>query len=173
MKKLLTMVVVELMLTGTALAQAKIPDIHIEMSYRQREDGKLSEGVHVFELWCADGRCDLTVTTINQCFWGLFTPKVERSSNMIIAGQREGTLKVTYSGQGILQLEEDIVEGKISYFLRFREAKTEIEKLQTLNNLFPKGDIKVKKTKERKFYNGKNRKQDKEFFRVVCVKINS
>jgi hypothetical protein len=136
MKKLLMIIGLGLMLTGTAFAQAKIPDIHIEMSFRQMEDGKLSAGVHLFELWCDNGRCDLTVTSLNQCFLGGFVPKVARASNMLLAGLGKGTLKVKYSGKGMLQLDEDIVGGKISYFLSFREAKTESEERQTHNKLF-------------------------------------
>ena len=145
MKKVLMIIGLGLMLTATAFAQVKIPDIHIEMSFRQMEDGKLSEAVHLFELWCDNGRCDLTVISINQCFLGGFVPKVERSSNMILAGLGKGTLKVKYSRDGMLQLEEDIVGGKISYLLRFREAKTESEERQTHNKLFANDDKGSKK----------------------------
>jgi hypothetical protein len=145
MKKALMIVGLGLIWTGTAWAQAKIPDIHIEMSFRQMEDGKLSEGVHLFELWCDNGRCDLTVTSINQCFLGGFVPKVQRSSNMILAGLGKGTLKVKYSGKGLLQLDEDIVGSKISYALSFREAKTESEEHQTHNKLFTNDEKGSKK----------------------------
>jgi hypothetical protein len=64
---------------------------------------------------------------------------------MKLAGQREGTLQVKYSGNGMLQLEEVIDGGKISYFLRFREAKTEAEKFQAHNRLFPRNDEGSKK----------------------------
>ena len=45
----------------------------------------------------------------------------------------------------MLQLQEDIVGGKISYFLRFREAKTKAEKDQTHNSLFTHNDEGLKK----------------------------
>jgi hypothetical protein len=135
MKKL-RMLVIGLLWTGTAFAQAQIPDLHIEMSFRQMQAGQLSAEVHLFELWCENGRCDLTVTSLNQCVLGGFVPKVARASNMILAGLGKGTLKVKYAGKGMLQLDEDIVGGKISYVLRFREAKTASEELQTHNKLF-------------------------------------
>jgi hypothetical protein len=79
MKKGPMLVVVGLLWTGTALAQAPIPDLHIELSFRQRQEGELSAGVHLFELWCENGRCDLTVTSLNQCVLGGFVPKVARA----------------------------------------------------------------------------------------------
>jgi hypothetical protein len=131
--------------TGSAFAQAKIPDLHIELSYRQLEEGKLSEGIHLFDLWCDNGRCDLTILTLNQCLGDRFFPKVEKSSNMKLAGIRQGNLQVNYSGNGILQLQEDIPDGKISYFLRFREARTENEKHQSHNSLFTRDDELLKR----------------------------
>jgi hypothetical protein len=145
MNKGLIIVVLGLLWTGTAWAQAKIPDLHIEMSFRQREDGQLSEGVHLFDLWCDNGRCDLTVMSLNQCFLGGFVPKVARSSNMLLAGLGKGSLKVKYARDGLLQLDEDIVGGKISYVLSFREAKTEAEERQTHNKLFTNDAIGPKK----------------------------
>jgi hypothetical protein len=120
-------------------AQATLPNLHIELSYRQLEGGKLSKGLHVFNLWCDNGRCDLTVLSLNHCLGGRFAPKVELASNMTLAGQREGTLQVHYSGDGLLQLEKAIDQGKRSYFLRFRTAQTGEEQQQTHNRLFPRG----------------------------------
>ena len=47
---LMTVMVSLLCMACAALAQAKIPNLHIELSYRQFEDGKLSEGIHLFDL---------------------------------------------------------------------------------------------------------------------------
>jgi hypothetical protein len=133
------------LVTGTALAQAPIPDINIALAFRQREEEKLSASVHLFELWCETGRCDLTVTTLNQCVGGIFVPKVERTSNMKLAGQREAKLHVHYTSNGLLQLHEDIGGGQISYVLKFREAKTPGEQFQSHSSLFPQDDPAVHK----------------------------
>jgi hypothetical protein len=137
MKHALLTAVFGLLLAGTACAQASIPDLHIEMAYQQLEDGKRSPGVHILDLWCDDGRCDLLVTSLNQCLWGSFYPKVERSSNRVLAGHGSGSLQVTYAGNGLLRLEEDIDSGgKITWVFRFREARTEDEENFSRNSLF-------------------------------------
>lgn len=77
------------------------------------------------------------MTSLNQCLWGSFYPKVERSSNRVLAGHGPGSLQVTYAGNGLLRLEEDIdIGGKITWVFRFREARTEDEKNFSRNSLF-------------------------------------
>jgi hypothetical protein len=131
------------LLTGTPFAQTKIPNLHIELSFRQLEEGVLSQGIHLLNLWCSDGRCDLTILTLNQCLADRFYPKVELDSNMMLAGRNEGTLQVKSLGEGLLHIEQNLLgEGKITYFLRFKEAQTEAEKSQTHNSLFTRSDLK-------------------------------
>jgi hypothetical protein len=134
---LMTVMVSLLCMACAALAQAKIPNLHIELSYRQFEDGKLSEGIHLFDLWCDNERCDLTVLSVNQCLAGSFFPQVELWSTGDLAAQGPGTLQVQYRRGGVLHLQVRIAGGTLSYLLRFREAKTEDEENQSQNRLFP------------------------------------
>ena len=129
--------------TGTPCAQTTIPDLHIELSFRQSEEGHLSQGIHLLHLWCSDGRCDLTILTLNECVAERFSPTVEWDSNMILAGKHEGTLQVKSRGEGLLHLEQNLLgEGKITYDLRFREAQTDAEKSQTRNSLLTRQGLK-------------------------------
>jgi hypothetical protein len=139
MKKLiLGMMIMAGLMVGTAHAQNKIPNVHFELSFRMLEEGKLSENFHLFELWCSDGRCDLTLLTLNQCIGDRSFPKVETSSTGILAGQgKEPTLRVKHTVNNVLELEQDIdFDGKMSFYIQYKIAQTETEKHQTHNRLF-------------------------------------
>jgi hypothetical protein len=88
-----------------SIAQAQIPpNGTLEVGYRQLQDGKLSDSVHVLHLFCSDGRCSLTTLSVNQCYPTAqgegFYPKVERTST------DEGNLSVSETTLGSLIAEE-------------------------------------------------------------------
>src|SRR5438093_9638722 len=141
MKKLLLGVICVVgLMVGIVQAEVNIPDIHLALSFRQLEDGKLSEGVHLFELWCEDGRCDLTLLTLNQCLEGRFFPQVERFSTGILAGNgKRATLSVKHSHDNIFTIESDsgmVDDTKMTFVIKYRQAKTDAEKYQTFNRRF-------------------------------------
>lgn len=94
-----------LLFTGKSLAASEqIPNGGLEVAYRQLENGKLSESVHNLILACADGECELTTLTLNQCgdfYEGKsFYPKIETSST------RAGNLIIRTIGIGAIEIEE-------------------------------------------------------------------
>src|SRR5262245_12255634 len=98
-------------LTGDGLAQqtptgGTPPNGKLEVSYRQLQDGKLSDSVHLLTLWCSDGRCSLTTVTVNQCTQTdqgkAFYPKAERTAT------HEGGLSVVETAPGTLLAEENL-----------------------------------------------------------------
>ncbi len=99
------------LMAGTALAQqvsprGTPPNGKLEVAYRQLQDGKLSDSVHLLSLWCTDGQCSLTTVTVNQCMdtgdGAGFYPKVERTET------REGALSVVETSAGSLVAEESL-----------------------------------------------------------------
>lgn len=94
MKHLLSLPVAILLASGASSAQQapQIPDLEIELAVRQKVDGKLDDGVHVLQLKCERGECLLVSVTLNQCFWGMFYPKIETAST------RSGALNVSMAG---------------------------------------------------------------------------
>ncbi len=80
---------------------SKIPDASLEITVRQRDQGKIEKGLHILRLDCFKQRCSLTTVTLNQCVKNDFVPKIERTST------DEGTLRVKNVGS-TLQVEEDL-----------------------------------------------------------------
>jgi len=63
---LLALIGVSLSLTGSATAQG-LPNGTLEVAYRQRQDGKLSDSLHLVTLGCFNDHCTLRTVTLNQC----------------------------------------------------------------------------------------------------------
>jgi hypothetical protein len=87
-----------LLLSSELLAAGlRAPNASLEVTVRQKEEGKLDKGLHLFHLLCWDGECSLTALSLNQCGPAgsgkpAFYPKIERTST------REGNLKVSHLG---------------------------------------------------------------------------
>lgn len=101
MKRLFTIPLAILLASVASSAQQAppIPDLQIEVAVRQKVDGKLEDGVHVLQLTCERGECLLVSVTLNQCFLGMFYPKIET------AGTRSGTLSVSMAG-GVIDVRQ-------------------------------------------------------------------
>jgi hypothetical protein len=85
-------------LLGTTEA-AQIPNVALEVTVRQKEEGKVQRGLHLLHLSCWDGACQFITLTLNQCFHESFYPKIETASTA------DGTLSVTES-DGVLHLRQ-------------------------------------------------------------------
>jgi hypothetical protein len=99
-----TMAAATVQQTTVLMAQQRIPDVVLEVTVQQREDGKLDRGLHVLKLVCFDSRCSLTTVSLNQCHQSgegkpAFAPVVERSSTS------EGNLSVTREGRTLVVRE--------------------------------------------------------------------
>ena len=92
-----------------------LPDLHLEVTARQRSDGKLQKGLHYFTLACMRQECTLTTLTLNQCGNdGAFFPKIEKQSTA------EGILDVQRDGDVIVAKMEFVdAGGKGTTTLRF------------------------------------------------------
>lgn len=101
MKRLFTIPLAILLASVASSAQQAppIPDLEIEIAVRQKVDGKLEDGVHVLQLTCERGECFLVSVTLNQCFLGMFYPKIET------AGTRSGMLSVSVTG-GVINVRQ-------------------------------------------------------------------
>jgi hypothetical protein len=61
-----------------AQAQSEgIPDGELAITYRQLQDGQLSQAVFQNYLRCSEGECSLLSLTLNQCIAGKFYPKIQ------------------------------------------------------------------------------------------------
>ena len=58
-----------------------IPNVNFEVTFRQKEEGKFSQGLHVLNLFCYDQKCTLIYLSLNQCMKFMssnsFYPKME------------------------------------------------------------------------------------------------
>ena len=111
-------VIVILLCCATTNAQPSIPDLHLEVTVQQREEGKLDNGLHLLELSCWDRQCSLTSLSLNQCGETgegkpAFFPKVERSSTS------EGNLSVRAAGNTLVVKETGSDIGR-DYVKNFR-----------------------------------------------------
>lgn len=84
--------------------QQRVPDAVLEVTVRQKEQGKVERGLHVLELKCFEGRCALTSISLNQCAESgegkaAFYPKVQRSSTA------DGNLVVSNEGRTLIVRE--------------------------------------------------------------------
>ena len=64
----LVAMVISAMWPMTGVAGERIPDLRLELAYRQKTDGKLSDSVHVVYLTCWNDVCSMKTLTMNQCF---------------------------------------------------------------------------------------------------------
>ena len=102
----------------TGRRDRQLHNIHLEVTVQQREDGTLSSGFHLLNLFCWNGQCSLTTLSLNQCgptgdgSEG-FYPKIERATT------QDGDLRVTALGTSTLLAEETTVdiggESKVTY----------------------------------------------------------
>lgn len=108
----------------------------INVAYRQREQGKLSSGIHVLHLFCFEHvlgkhRCILTTVTINQCMdvgdGPGFYPKAERSDTL------EDELKVVAWDSDFIALEEKHDQATFNY--RFGFTSREGQRGPEINQL--------------------------------------
>jgi hypothetical protein len=81
--------------------QQNVPDAALQVTVRQREQGRLERGFHVLELKCLDGHCSLTSISLNQCAESGegkpgFYPKVQHSSTS------DGNLVVRNEGRTLI-----------------------------------------------------------------------
>ena len=81
-----------------------VPNGIIDVTVRQKEDGKIGKSYHLLNLFCWEGDCSLTWVSLNQCLGGAGYPKVERTST------REGNLHVTEAG-GMLRIKQTMETG--------------------------------------------------------------
>ena len=109
----------------TAQARVAIPDVSLEVTVRQKEDGEINKGgLHVFKIFCWKGSCSLTVLSLNQC--GVvgsggqgFYPKIETSST------QEGSLEVIglqdRNGNHTLRVSQSTSEVQIRLIFGYEE----------------------------------------------------
>lgn len=95
------MVCTALLVANRSFSQEAVPNALLEVAVRQKEDGKISQGIHRLELSCFGGQCALTTVTLNQCTdigggTPAFYPKVERSFTS------EGSLTVRNQGRTLI-----------------------------------------------------------------------
>ena len=87
-------------------ADSQIPNANLRITVRQKTDGNVERGFHIFELSCMAGDCLLTSITLNTCGESdtgkkAFYPGVQlfsiRDGNLIVANSGN-TLHVKYTG---------------------------------------------------------------------------
>jgi hypothetical protein len=81
-----------------ALSADNIPDANLRVAVQQRDEGKLSKGLHLLELSCTGGQCSLSTVSLNQCMElspgkKAFYPKAQYSATWM------GNLKVRNTGK--------------------------------------------------------------------------
>jgi hypothetical protein len=89
---------------ASAWSDSTIPNVNLQVTVQQKQEGKLAKGFHVLELTCWQGDCSLSTVSLNQCFKsGLdkkaFFPKVQYSSTSL------GNLKVNNEGKSLFVQE--------------------------------------------------------------------
>jgi hypothetical protein len=104
MRRLLIVASLAVVWPSVLAGQQRVPDVALEVTVRQREQGKVERGLHVLELKCFDGRCALTSISLNQCAESgegkpAFYPKVQRSSTS------DGNLVVSNEGRTLIVRE--------------------------------------------------------------------
>jgi hypothetical protein len=107
---------------GELLAAEPVPNAMLDVTVRQKEEGKLGKGLHLFQVRCWDGECSLSALSLNQCGRAgsgkpVFAPAIERTST------REGNLRVSNSGN-VLELQQELsdVGGRSTATLRIGYA---------------------------------------------------
>jgi len=102
--KTVIMAVLALLFCRGAEAQDVIPDVRLEVTVQQREEGKLERGLHLLELSCWSRQCSLASVSLNQCGESgqgkpAFFPRLQRSSTA------EGNLSVQKIGDTLIVKE--------------------------------------------------------------------
>lgn len=80
--------------------------VKLEWTVRQKTDGKLASGYHIYTLTCVNGRCTLYGVTLNQCDeeqQAAFYPAVEYWDN-IPEEQDRSSLEVRFPREGVVEL---------------------------------------------------------------------
>jgi len=100
-------------------AELRVPNASLEVTVRQKQNGELGKGLHLFHLLCWDGACSLTALSLNQCGPAgsgkpAFFPKVQRTSTA------EGSLTVRSVGN-VLEARQRMTDigGESTTVLRF------------------------------------------------------
>ena len=88
MKRWAFLLVIMLIIPTVALSSDDIPNVKLLVTVQQKEEGKISKGLHVLELTCWKGNCFLTSVSLNQCMESYlgpkaFYPEVKYSSTFI------------------------------------------------------------------------------------------
>jgi hypothetical protein len=92
----LSTMILALTVASVARGSPSVPNVSLEVTVQQRENGKVSSAYHITEISCWNNECELQILTLNQCFtistgsW--FYPVVERHTT------REGDLEVSFKG---------------------------------------------------------------------------
>jgi hypothetical protein len=89
---------------SAALSADNIPNASLRVTVQQKEEGRISKGLHVLELSCWSGNCSLSSVSLNQCMESgsgkkAFYPKVQYSATWI------GNLKVRNEGNSLIAQE--------------------------------------------------------------------
>jgi len=123
-------------------ATLSVPNASLEVTVRQKQDGKLDRGLHLFHLLCWDGECALTALSLNQCGPAgsgkpAFFPKVQRTSTA------EGSLTVRNVGS-VLEVQQKMTDigGESTTTLRFTYSMSGSPPVATRVVAFSGGYIK-------------------------------
>jgi hypothetical protein len=106
-------------LNAVHAAELRLPNASLEVTVRQKQDGELGKGLHLFHLLCWGCECALTALSLNQCGPAgsgkpAFFPKVQRTSTA------EGNLTVKNIGS-VLEAQQIMTDigGESTTVLRF------------------------------------------------------
>lgn len=88
--------------------EPRVPNASLEVTVRQKQDGELGKGLHLFQLLCWNGQCALTALSLNQCGPAgsgkpAFFPKVQRTSTA------DGDLTVRNVGN-VLEAKQTMID---------------------------------------------------------------
>ena len=137
----ISVIVLTFLLGAQSQAGAKvtIPNVSLQVTVQQKENGTLSSGYHILHLVCWQGSCSLTSNTLNQCMKAgsgneAFFPKVERVST------DEGNLVVTPISDTELDVRERDPEAELVFRFGFEEAPKSL--MATKTTSFSGGFVK-------------------------------
>jgi len=78
-------------------AQARVPDVKVDVAVHRRVDGTQEQGFHLVQLSCSSGNCTLATVSFDgpwSCGLGVLVPTIE------VASTRSGQLLVSSSETG-------------------------------------------------------------------------
>jgi hypothetical protein len=115
------------------------PNVSLQVTVRQKEEGKLGKGLHLVQLLCWQGSCSLTWLSLNQCGTAgsgkqAFFPKIERFAT------GEGNLLHVISWEN--KIEVKVTEPDILTTLVFGYEKNFRHLLSTKVTSFSGGYVK-------------------------------